>query len=279
MGKYRWRPFNDNGWRKFLPNFYKRNRKHDQKGVKMSLFFCVLIGAVIALVLNYLADVLPVTRKFSRPCCNHCGHTFSAREYLISFKCPECKKRPSLRYWLVMFLGLVGVPLLAVFPLQPLGFWISLPLVAFLALVAIIDIEHKAVLIETDIAGIILGVIYGLLIHDPLEVLLGGIAGAGLMLILYFGGVLFNRVLGKIRNQEIDEVALGLGDVFVCGYLGLIMGWPHIVGMIIIAILIGGVFALGFIAVKLIRKTYSAFMAIPYVPFLILAALIMFYLP
>ena len=57
------------------------------------------------------------------------------------------------------------------------------------------------------------------------------------------------------------------------------MGWPHIIAMIIIAVFSAGVFSLGYILVKLIQKKYTAFSAIPYVPFLILAALAMFYLP
>jgi len=99
------------------------------------------------------------------------------------------------------------------------------------------------------------------------------------MIILFYLGKLFNVVLGKIRNQEIDEVALGFGDVFVCGYLGLITGWPQVAGMVIIAILLAGVFSLGYLLVKIIGKKYTAFSAIPYAPFLILALLVLFYLP
>jgi len=245
----------------------------------MSMILCVITGALTAIILNYLADVLPLTRKFSRPVCRNCGQTFTLKGYLFSFHCPNCKAKPSARYWIVLAAGVLGSLLLALFPLKPLGFWASLPLLAFLALVTIIDIEHRAVLIETDIIGLVLGIIYGLIIHSPIEMILGGLAGAGIMTVIYFGGILFNRILGKIRHQEMSEVALGLGDVFVCGYLGLIMGWPHIVGMIVIAIILGGVFSLGYILVKLITKKYEAFSAIPYVPFLIFAAVIMFYLP
>ena len=245
----------------------------------MSIILCVITGALTAIILNYLADVLPLTRKFSRPVCRNCGQTFTLKGYLFSFHCPNCKAKPSARYWIVLAAGVLGSLLLALFPLKPLGFWASLPLLAFLALVTIIDIEHRAVLIETDIIGFVLGIVYGLIIHSPVEMFLGGLVGAGIMGVIYFGGILFNRILGKIRHQEMSEVALGLGDVFVCGYLGLIMGWPHIVGMIVIAIILGGVFSLGYILVKLITKKYEAFSAIPYVPFLILAAVIMFYLP
>lgn len=243
------------------------------------MFLCVITGVLVAVLLNYLADVLPLTRKFGRPVCHNCGQAFTLKGYLFSFHCPNCKAKPSARYWIVLIAGVVGSLLLALFPLKPLNFWVSLPLLAFLSLIMIIDIEHRAVLIETDIVGFVLGIVYGLIFHSPVETILGGVAGAGIMVVIYFGGILFNNILGKIRHQEMSEVALGLGDVFVCGYLGLIMGWPHIVGMIIIAIILGGVFSLGYILVKMITKKYQAFSAIPYVPFLILAAVIMFYLP
>lgn len=245
----------------------------------MSNIYCVLVGAVISLIINYLADVLPETRKFSRPNCKKCGHPFTVKGYLFSFHCPECGSTPSIRYWIVLIVSIIGAVILRIFPLAPFSFWASLPLLTFLGLVTVIDIEHKAVLFETDIIGIILCLIYGLFLYKPFESILGGIGGAGIMLLFYFGGILFNKVLGKIRHQEIEEVALGFGDVFVCGYLGFIMGWPRIIGMIIITILLGGLFSLVYMLIKMITKKYSAFSAIPYIPFLILAALTMFYIP
>lgn len=245
----------------------------------MNVIYAILIGAAISLLLNYLADVLPETRKFSRPHCSNCGHSFTAKEYLFSFHCPQCKKKPSLRYWLVLIISISASVLISFYPLAPFNYWESLPLLTFLGLVAVIDIEHRAVLIETDVAGIILCLVYGLILYGPLETLLGGLAGAGIMLILYFGGILFNRILGKIRHQVIDEVALGFGDVLVCGYLGFLMGWPRIIGMVVIAVLMAGVFSLFYLLGKVIMKKYSAFSAIPYVPFLILAALFLFYFP
>lgn len=245
----------------------------------MSLIYTILIGAVISLFINYLADVLPETRKFSRPRCSNCGHAFTTKEYLFSFHCPKCKKNPSLRYWMVLVISVGASVLLSYYPLAPFTYWESLPLLIFLGLVAVIDIEHRAVLIETDVVGIILCLVYGLVLYGPLEAILGGLAGAGIMLLLYFGGILFNKILGKIRHQTIDEVALGFGDVFVCGYLGFIMGWPRIIGMVVIAVLMGGVFSLFYLLGKIIAKKYSAFSAIPYAPFLILASLFLFYFP
>jgi prepilin signal peptidase PulO-like enzyme (type II secretory pathway) len=98
-------------------------------------------------------------------------------------------------------------------------------------------------------------------------------------LLLYFGGILFNRVVSKIRKQQIEEIALGFGDVIVCGYLGFIAGFSHIAGFLLLTIILSGVFALLYIITKVVVKKYSAFSAIPYVPFMVLAIIILFYLP
>ena len=245
----------------------------------MNLILFIVIGALVGLLLNYLADVLPETRRLSMPTCRMCRKTHTLKSYLFSFNCPECKAKPGVRYWITLLLGMVISVLLALFPMQPFTYWQSLPLVVFLSLVLIIDIEHHAVLFETDFVGLALGIIYGFSLHKPLEALLGGIAGAGAMLLLYFGGMLFNRVLGKIRNQEIEEVALGFGDVIVCGYLGLIAGIQHVSGFLLLTVIYSGIFALLFVICKLVIRKYSAFTAIAYVPFMVVALFTLFYLP
>jgi hypothetical protein len=287
----------------------------------MSLLIVVIVGAVLGILINFLADFLPglresipscqncgeskdiweylfspacskckqefpretLTQKISHlkwiPKCEKCGEVYSSRNYLFSFRCPNCGKSTRIGNWLVPLLAVIASVLLALFPAKPLSYWASLPLFAFFGLVMLIDFRYKAVLLETDILGIILGIIYGLIIHSPSEMIFGGVAGTAIMLLIYLGGILFNRVLGNLRHQKIDEVALGLGDVIVSGYLGLIMGWPHIVGMLVIGILLGGIFSLLYILYKLVTKSYVAYEAIPYVPFLVIAAVVMFYLP
>lgn len=245
----------------------------------MKIIYFVVLGAVISFVLNYLADVLPATRRLSRPHCRNCGHPFTVYEYLISFRCPQCKTRPGARYWMVLVLSIVITVALAFFPMKPLNFWLSLPLIAFLGLIMIIDIEHRAVLLETDVVGLVFGIVYGLILHKPLEALLGGLIAAGVMLALFYGGVLFNRMVGRIRKQEVEEVAFGLGDVIVSGYLGLIVGLKSVAGFLLLSVIFGGVFALFYLLVKLLSRKYSAFSAIPYVPFMILAMVFLFYSP
>lgn len=245
----------------------------------MILILYIIVGAFIGTLLNYLADVLPVEKWFSLPSCSNCGGRFSVVNYLFSFRCPHCQAKPKARYWIVLVLSVILSVLLVFFPLKPFSYWASLPLLVFLGLIVIIDIEHRAVLFTTDFVGIGLGLIYGWILHGVWNTLLGGLLGAAIMLGMYYLGVLFNRVVARIRKQEVDEVALGLGDVFVSGYLGLICGVQHVPALIILAILLSGVFAILYLIVKAIAKKYSAFSAIAYAPFLILALLILFYLP
>lgn len=245
----------------------------------MKIILFIAIGAAVGVLLNYLADVLPEDQRLTKPVCKKCGHPFTWKEYLFSFHCPECNAKPGLRYWLTLMLSIVFSVVLAFFPLNHFNYWQSLPLVVFLALVMIIDIEHRYVLFVTDVVGVILGVVYGLILHPPLQVLFGGLVGAGAMLILFYGGVLFNKVVARIRKEEIEEVALGLGDVIVCGYLGMIAGIQHVVGLLVLTVLYSGVFALLYVIVKSIFRKFNAFSAIPYVPFMVLALITLFYLP
>lgn len=244
----------------------------------MSLIVNVIIGALAGIIINYLADVLPISRRFTRPICLNCGKLFSFKEYLFSFKCAKCGNKTPARVILVLFFSIAASVLLKYFPLGTLGFWATLPLLIFLGLILVIDIEYRVVLKETSYFGLILLFVYGIIMHGLLATLVGGIAGFLIMLLLYYLGVLFNKLMGKIRGQEIEEVALGFGDVYVSAFLGLLTGWPAIIAVLLLAILAGGVFSLLYIVIMSVLRKYRTFSAIPYAPFLIIAAVVAFYL-
>src|SRR5512144_1614065 len=94
------------------------------------------------------------------------------------------------------------------------------------------------------------------------------------MLALYYFGYLFAKGLGKLRGQEIDEEALGFGDVNLCGIIGLLLGWPGITAGLTFTILLGGAGSLIYLIYSLVTRRYHAFQAIPYGPFLALAAML-----
>jgi len=71
-------------------------------------------------------------------------------------------------------------------------------------------------------------------------------------------------------------VAFGFGDVTLAGVIGLAVGFPGIVVALTLGVLAGGVFSLGYLLFMIARGRYVAFTPIPYIPFLVLGALVVF---
>ncbi len=75
----------------------------------MPLIINALIGSLVGIIINYLADVLPISRKFSQPICLNCGRLFPLKEYLFSFKCSKCGNKTPLRVIIVLLLSIIRV--------------------------------------------------------------------------------------------------------------------------------------------------------------------------
>jgi prepilin signal peptidase PulO-like enzyme (type II secretory pathway) len=247
------------------------------------IFLVAIIGGFCGILINYFADVLPIYRKPGPPICQKCAKRFTLYNYLISFRCKNCGQGVSLRTILVHVLSITVSVLVWLFPYQSLNYWWSIPIIIFLGVILVIDIEYRVVLIQTSILGLIVLFFLGLInqgfsINGLIITAIGGAAGFVIMIALYYFGIFFNKVLSKARNREIDEVALGFGDVYVSTFLGFLIGWPNIISAIILAVLLSGAFSLIFVLITLILKKYKAFSAIPYTPFLILGVIILPYI-
>jgi prepilin signal peptidase PulO-like enzyme (type II secretory pathway) len=256
-------------------------RNHNILNIEVTMDFIGIgiLGIISGWLVNYLADILPVKRRLTTPICINCYNLLSWQDYFLFHACPTCKTKRSLRTWIVQCLG----PAIAIFlylsPPARLGFWIGFGLIIFFAVIAVIDIEYRAILLPVNILGGMFGLLVGLRIRSVTETLLGGIAGFGIMLGMYYFGILFNRVISRMRKIEVDEVALGLGDVYLMGGLGLMLGWPEVVGGMLLAILLGGLVSGLIIFITWLIRRYQPMQAIPYAPFLIIAAIIMIYIP
>ena len=97
------------------------------------------------------------------------------------------------------------------------------------------------------------------------------------MLVFYMFGNLFIKFLSRRRGEDIDEVALGFGDVNLAGVIGLLLGWPGVIAGVFLAIIIGGVISGIFLLFQLFRKKYEAFQALPYGPFLVISVVLLLY--
>ena len=239
----------------------------------------LILGWISGWLVNYLADVLPVTRKFSHPACTACQQNYKWSDYLFFRKCSNCGKQRSLRTFIIQGLMVIATVWIWIFQGQVLPFPLGLILLNYLALVFVIDLEHRVILHPVSIIGAVFSLGVGIylrsgqsIIYGVTSTLLGGAVGFGIMLVFYFLGEVFVKRMSKKRGLSSDEVALGFGDVNLSGILGLLLGWQLIFVCLFFAIFVGGLVSLVIIAAMLIAKKYRAFTAIPYAPFLILSA-------
>lgn len=245
----------------------------------MEIILVVLAGWLLAAGINYLSDVLPVSRRFAGVQCPHCQASFSLQRFLLLQSCAACGTKRTLRAWIVQIAFAAAVLGLWLFPPGRLGFWIGSGLLAYFALVAVIDLEHRLILHPVSWFGAVIGLLIGLWRNPVLDTALGGAAGFGIMLGFYFLGILFSRLVARLRKQEVDEVALGFGDVNLAGIIGLMLGWPEIIGGLLVAILLGGLVSGLFMSVMALLRRYRAMTAIPYAPFLLIGAILFLYIP
>ena len=158
-------------------------------------------------------------------------------------------------------------------------FWIGYLVSLLFYLILVIDIEHRLILHSVSLVGAGLSLLVGWWLHGLQATLVGGLVGFGTMYVLYKFGEIFSRIVSRMRGEDLEEVALGFGDVNLGGLLGLLLGWPVILLGLILAILAGGGFSLVFMLVAAVAGRYRSFVAMPYAPFLILAAGLILFFP
>lgn len=200
--------------------------------------------------------------------CLHCGKVLNWFELvpLLSFlvqlgKCRGCRWALSWQYPLVELSG-ATLGLLAVYlahnPIQILGlavvFWIFLGMTG-------LDLRYQSVEIISVVgAGIIGGLIqYFFGEMAPKDLLLGFVVGAGLL------GAIILIWLVCFKQQ-----AMGVGDVYIAGAIGLITGYPGILVALFTAVWLGAIIGvLGMLSKKMTMKA-----RIPFGPFLFLGLIV-----
>lgn len=257
-----------------------------------TLILPALLGLAAGLLVNYLADVLPVTRRLSQPACPNCQTAFPWLDYLTLRACRQCGMKRSLRTWVVLVIAVASFIYFWLFPRPGLGLPLSLIVLTYFGVIIVIDLEHRLILHPTSIFGAVLGLVVGTYIFAKfdgfpasiLTSLLGGLAGFAIMFVFYQLGALVARL--RARKMQAagqaadDEEALGSADVILAGVLGLMLGWPNIILGITAGALVGGVVGILAVIGYLIRRRYaenSLMTFIPYGPSLVLGAFYILY--
>jgi leader peptidase (prepilin peptidase)/N-methyltransferase len=257
--------------------------------MNFTLIYPVALGWLAGIFINYASDVLPHTRRFSQPFCRDCQTPYSWVDYLTFRACRNCGILRSLRTWIVQILTAASFTYFWLFPPKALGLPLSLIVLTYFAVITVIDLEHRLILHPTSLFGAVLGLIVGVTIYQgalglPLPnavgySLLGGLIGFGFMYALYLIGMFVARYRARKMQAEgqVDdgEEALGGGDVYLAGVLGLMLGSQFILNGLASGILLGGLVSLVLVVVLMLRRRYlsqSLMTFIPYGPYLIAGA-------
>jgi prepilin signal peptidase PulO-like enzyme (type II secretory pathway) len=249
----------------------------------------VIAGLLAGILINLLADSLPVSRRIQAPRCAACGTSrhplaWSGVVALTTrhWRCPHCDTPLPGRQMVVELV----TPLLFLLSWAQSGTTVvtlfRVLYVAILVLIAVTDIEHRLILHAVSLPAILIAVAGAYLspaFDSPKRALLGGAIGLVAALTLYLLGVLFASLAGRVRGEPLTDPGWGFGDVTLSTFLGLILGAPEIVFALVFGILAGFVGAVGYLVGRRVlgirRALFSTFL--PYGPFLILGAAIMFF--
>ncbi len=227
----------------------------------MMIALWVALGLVVAAALNHLADRLPQHKSpFTQPACRSCGEPYRPAQWMAwlallseSGRCTACRVRLPLRRLLLE----VGVA--ALFGLLAWRYPVSLALArasfhgAVLALITVTDLEERMVPDAAIFPALGLTLALGLLTapRDVPNALLGGAIGFLLFLLCTL-------------------IHMGLGDVLLAAYVGLIAGFPQVLPCLLVAVLSGGLASLSLLLLGKVKRDTP----IPYAPYLALGGLL-----
>ena len=225
----------------------------------------IVLGLAVGSFLNVCIDRLPAGESIVRGAshCSSCQHLLAPVDLVPVFsyiflrgRCRYCRASTPLR-----------VPLVEIATAFLFGFlyWkfglgaelgIALVYASILLAISVIDLEHELILNVIVYPSIPLALGLSLLWPDPtiLDAALGfvvGVATVSLPFLIYRQG-------------------MGMGDVKLGGLIGLMVGYPHVLVALLLAVVGGGLIAI----LLLVLRIKGRKDAIPFGPFMAAAALV-----
>ncbi len=230
------------------------------------------VGILLGGAVNLLADHLPCYRSQG-------GRGEQVEEAAEAAESVESGHRRLLPRHFVVIALLAGIAIY-VWQRWEAPFMIAAQLfyLALFVLVAVIDLEHRLVLSIVMLPAFALALVeIAITRRVALADALVGYAVAQIaVMIFYLGGSVYLWAINAHRDEPVREVAFGFGDVTLATFCGMVLGYPAVVHMLILMVLLGGVIGLIYLLVRgVIHRRYEAHMAIPYGPAIVIAAAMM----
>ena len=239
------------------------------------LFIIFIFGICFGSFFNVLIYRLPLEKSLIKPGshCPLCNTTIKFYDnipilsfFLLGGKCRACKANIALRYPLVEALtGLLLVLAFFHFGFTIRGFETALLTLLFIP-IFFIDLEHRIIPNQLDLPWIAIGLAMSL-IPGAFVGWLGSIIGIAV------GGGLFFAVLwlGEILFKK---EAMGFGDVKFAAMIGAFLGAKNLLLILVLSSFLGSVVGISLIIFSKKRKASTA---VPFGPFLVVAAVITIY--
>ncbi|HZU14515.1 MAG TPA: A24 family peptidase [Chloroflexota bacterium] len=219
--------------------------------IPFTIAAAVLAGLIVSPVLLYIAPRLMTHRLENQA-------PPPGPQLLVPVAGPFLMNPPGRRYWLLLFEVTLAFFFGALaYRLGPgKHLLIALFFTGLLALISVIDLEHRLVLNILSLPGLVAAIALSPLWVGLLSSIEGAAAGFALFTAL--------TVIGRGR--------LGFGDAKLAAVIGAMRGFPGVLGALYVGVLLGGVAALVYLVVlRRGRKDYFA-----YAPYLAAGAVIAF---
>ncbi|MFQ3537222.1 MAG: A24 family peptidase [Aggregatilineales bacterium] len=248
-----------------------------------------LLGMLVGGIVNWLADYLPYTVRLGPPrypddSARPLTAWLGVSAFLLGRHSARSGAALSLRHPLTEIAVAALFAYIASQSAQdvPRGLFL-MGSVAILALITIIDLEHRMILYLVIVPSCLYALLGAALLGERLvphlrftDYLIGGAVGFGLFFMMYLGGMLFNYIASNARGAPITESAFGDGDVLLAALAGFMLGWQALIYAALIAVFLGGLGAFIYLGGRLLlRGRYEWFTALPYGQYIVFGTLIM----
>ncbi len=229
-------------------------------------------GVILAIVINILADVLPRHRM------DDANDLQDPESQQTPAPAPGFFSRLASPRFLMVLVALTAASVAAARADGGAPSWAIILYLALFLLIAVIDIEHRLILNVIMLPAFVLALVEIAITRriSLADALVGYAVGQIAVMAVFLLGAVYLSLVNARKAEPVREVAFGFGDVTLATFCGLVVGYPAVVYMLVLMVLIGGAMAFIYLIARLVVvRRHDPHLAIPYGPAIVAAAALM----